>query len=101
MHFTGGDHNARPWHEGCWSYRKEEYLRYKALSPWKDVPLLPREKPFRQGLSGKGMRLYFWMISKQPSTRLSNAVGYLIRLLLRIDRRMNWALPRMAEGIET
>ena len=101
VHFTGGDHHARPWHEGCWSYRKEEYLRYKALSPWKDVPLLPRERSLRPGLYGKGMRLYLWMISRQPSTRLSNAVGYLNHLLLRIDRRMNWALPSMAEGVES
>ena len=39
IHYLTGWELARPWHEGCYSHRKEEYYRYKALSPWKDVPL--------------------------------------------------------------
>lgn len=28
----------RPWFDGCISRKKEEYAKYKAMSPWKDVP---------------------------------------------------------------
>lgn len=69
MHCTGGDHQARPWHKGCCSYRKDEYLRYKDLSPWKNMPLLfdYRDTIKRKGYVGKGIRLYYWMVSCQPS----------------------------------
>ena len=41
IHYLTGWMLARPWHEDCYSHRKEEYYHYKALSPWKDTPLFP------------------------------------------------------------
>lgn len=41
IHYLSGNVHARPWYEGCKSRRKDDYLRYKALSPWKDTPLFP------------------------------------------------------------
>ncbi|MBO4341083.1 MAG: hypothetical protein J5835_06615 [Bacteroidales bacterium] len=41
IHYLTGWELARPWHQGCYSRRKEEYYRYKAMSPWKDDPLAP------------------------------------------------------------
>ena len=40
IHYLAGWIMARPWHEGCRSSRADDYLHYKALSPWKDMPLL-------------------------------------------------------------
>lgn len=40
IHYLAGWYMARPWHEGCRSRRAADYYRYKALSPWKDMPLL-------------------------------------------------------------
>ncbi|MBO4802499.1 MAG: hypothetical protein J5545_11665 [Bacteroidaceae bacterium] len=40
IHYFAGWHMARPWHKGCRSRRANDYYYYKALSPWKDVPLL-------------------------------------------------------------
>lgn len=34
----------RPWFTDCSSRRRTEYLKYKALTPWKDVPLNPNPK---------------------------------------------------------
>ena len=39
VHYLGGWVMARPWYEACRSHCQEPYLRYKALSPWKDSPL--------------------------------------------------------------
>ena len=39
IHYLAGWVMARPWHEGCRSSRADDYYHYKALSPWKDVPL--------------------------------------------------------------
>ena len=41
IHYLTGLGMCRPWHEGCLSHRKDEYYRYKAMSPWKDSPLFP------------------------------------------------------------
>ena len=52
--------SGRPWHEQCRSSRKDDYLHYKALSPWKDLPLYPARKL----KSPKGFRkkCNFWLI---------------------------------------
>ena len=41
IHYLGGSIMARPWYEKCRSSQRDAYYRYKALSPWKDTPLLP------------------------------------------------------------
>ena len=101
-HFTGGDHQARPWHEGCWSYRKDEYLRYKALSPWKDTPQLYdyRKKHPRKGFFGKGTMFVLWLMAKQPSYRLTAFVSRSLGRLSALRARVMNLPPGMEEGIE-
>lgn len=102
MHCTGGDHQARPWHKGCRSYRKEEYLRYKALSPWKDVPLRYdyRKTMKRKGLVGKGTRLMYWMLSCQPSFTLTKLYLKGFMESVNLARRILRTPPSPEEGIE-
>ena len=102
MHCTGGHHQARPWHKGCWSYRKEEYLRYKALSPWKDVPLKPdyRKTTQRKGFLDKGIKLMYWMLSRQPSYRLTSLYMKIFWAIVRWERKIMKAPPEPGEGIE-
>lgn len=38
IHYLTGNYN-RPWYKTCYHPYKEEYLKYKSLSPWKDEPL--------------------------------------------------------------
>lgn len=59
IHYLTGWELARPWHKGCRSQRKEEYYRYKALSPWKDDPLAP---PIQKLNPPKGFhdKFLFW-----------------------------------------
>lgn len=103
MHCTSGDHQARPWHEGCWSYRKEEYLRYKALSPWKDVPLKPdyRKMQQRKDFVHKGNKLMNWLASRQPSYRLSSLYMSLFWAMVRWERKIMKRPPELGEGIES
>ena len=44
IHYMAGWPSGRPWQEQCTSSRKDDYLRYKALSPWRHLPLLPYVK---------------------------------------------------------
>jgi lipopolysaccharide biosynthesis glycosyltransferase len=39
LHFTKGLLFIRPWVEGCKHPYTEEWLKYKSISPWADVPL--------------------------------------------------------------
>ena len=68
IHYLTGWALSRPWHEGCYSHRKEEYYRYKALSPWKDDPLLP---PIQKLYPPKGFndKLFFWVIMQTMKPR--------------------------------
>lgn len=45
IHYAGSP-LYRPWYDGCKSRRREEYLKYKAMSPWSDVPLLSLEEHY-------------------------------------------------------
>lgn len=38
IHYPGFPIN-RPWYEGCCSRRKDDYYKYKELSPWRETPL--------------------------------------------------------------
>ena len=72
IHYLGGWIMTRPWHEGCRSRRADDYLRYKALSPWKDVPL---NKPLGEVIKPRGVRQHieYWRMklhSTSPSFHL-------------------------------
>ena len=68
IHYLTGWALARPWHEGCRSHRKEEYYRYKALSPWKDDPLAP---PIEKLYPPKGFnqKFLFWSLMQTMKPR--------------------------------
>ena len=102
MHCTGGDQQARPWHEGCRSYRKDEYLRYKALSPWKDVPLRYdyRKVMKRKGFVNKGVRLMYRMLSCQPSFTITELYLKVFRWSARLGRGILKTPAEPGEGIE-
>lgn len=55
IHYPGSPFN-RPWYSGCLSYRKNDYLYYKSMSPWRDEPLMSMEE-YLQGNRGLGGRL--------------------------------------------
>ena len=44
IHFTTSFLSERPWIEGCQHRYVSEWMRYKAMSPWKDTPLWPPKK---------------------------------------------------------
>ena len=102
VHYTGGDHQARPWHEGCWSYRKDEYLRYKALSPWKDTPLLYdyRKKHPRKDFPGKCAMFVYWLMAKQPSHTLTTMVALALGRVNALRACVLQLPPEMEEGVE-
>lgn len=54
IHFLSGFYN-RPWSIYCTHPLKGEFYKYKALSPWKDVPLSKSKLPLR-------LRIIGWMI---------------------------------------
>lgn len=54
LHFVGGDMGClRPWYEGCIHPRKEDFIKYKNLSPWKEMPLLIKHTDAKT-------RILFW-----------------------------------------
>ena len=50
IHFTTSFLSRRPWVEGCQHRYVGEWLKYKAMSPWKDAPLWKYKKG--KGLNG-------------------------------------------------
>lgn len=36
IHYTSGN---KPWIKTCWHSLRKEFIKYKTLSPWKDIPL--------------------------------------------------------------
>lgn len=64
IHFVGGSYVGRPWIEGCLHPFTEQFLQYKAISPWKDKPLLKDMRPFRKKLFEyiKGAKNKYWVL---------------------------------------
>ena len=47
IHYTLSFLSKRPWMEGCEHPWVEEWLKYKAMSPWKDMPLTEEHRSWR------------------------------------------------------
>lgn len=45
IHYSGAD---KPWMKTCMHPMKEEYLKYKSLSLWKDAPLIWKKNTFQE-----------------------------------------------------
>lgn len=102
IHYLSGWELARPWHKGCRSHRKEEYYRYKALSPWKDDPLAP---PIQKTHPPKGFyqKLLFWSHLQKMKPRpyfFAVWAQNLFMLYNRIYARRNEINLYSDEGIE-
>lgn len=78
IHYLTG-WGARPWHEGCLSHRKDDYLHYKALSPWKDSPIFPAYEDIHPP-KGFNEKLYYWVLLQMNSPRPYWLVWLLIAL---------------------
>lgn len=46
IHYLSSFYN-RPWFKGCCHPFKEEFYKYKSISPWKDMPLLSKPLPLK------------------------------------------------------
>lgn len=102
IHYLTGWSLARPWHEDCYSHRKEEYYHYKALSPWKNTPLFP---PIQQMYPPKSKqdKLYLWYLMQMMKPRPFILVWLLLQVLSiygRIMCLMQGNSTRSDEGIE-
>ena len=86
IHYLGGWVMARPWYEGCRSSLSEEYLRYKALSPWKDTPLFIHGTDTKPPTNFRG-KLSYWQMSqysKCHSYRMTRLTDRLCNTIFRI-----------------
>ena len=79
VHYMDGWPGGRPWHEQCRSSRKDDYLHYKALSPWKDLPLYPAQK--LKSPKGLHKKCNFWLMHQMCERRPFWLI-HLIHLLL-------------------
>ena len=87
IHYLGGWCLARPWYKHCRSRKSAEYMRYKALSPWKDSPLF---RPYEETYPPRGFfqKAGYWR-EKQYTVCPS---FHLARL---IDAIYNAVIPRL------
>jgi lipopolysaccharide biosynthesis glycosyltransferase len=70
VHFATSYFSLRPWVEGCRHPYAEEWLRYKALTPWKDKPLR------KDNRSGK-KKMLVWMYRVLPKPIAISCAGWL------------------------
>lgn len=54
IHFLSGFYN-RPWNVGCTHPLKEEFNKYKKISPWRDIKLMKKNLPIK-------FRLLRWLL---------------------------------------
>ena len=67
IHYLGGAFN-RPWYENCKSRRKDDYHKYKILSPWKDTPLFSF-KEYKSTIKGFHKKIGYWLFQQQINRR--------------------------------
>lgn len=91
----------RPWYEGCISRRKDDYFKYKALSPWKNDPLCPIENV----QNAKGLRKVFNSFVKKTETTSKYTfllnIFKILRIIIGKPLRGLGIIPKLPnEGIE-
>jgi lipopolysaccharide biosynthesis glycosyltransferase len=92
IHYLGGGWIlARPWYKVCRSHCQEPYLRYKALSPWKDSPLFT---PNYESIPVKGLmqKLDRWqalLALNQPSFNIARLAALAYEKINRVYHKMN------------
>lgn len=75
IHFTESFYN-RPWKMNCKHPHKDSYLKYTAMTAWKDYPLLPDNRSFAVKLLS-----YTFLNFPYPVYRfVSSAMGFLTKL---------------------
>jgi len=91
VHYLSGWIMARPWYKVCRSHCQEPYLRYKALSPWKDSPLFT---PNYESIPVKGLmqKLDRWqalLAFNQPSFTIAHLAALAYEKINRVYHKMN------------
>ena len=101
IHYLGGWIMARPWYEGCRSTHTEEYLRYKALSPWRDSPLFVHDTDTKPPTDFRG-KLCYWQLkqySKNQPYRLTLIIDKVCNKLFRVmDKFQELKEKRKSKG---
>lgn len=65
----------RPWLNGCVSSKKDLYLAYKAMSPWKDVPQGSLKQIIKSQSFGQRVHLQFGLAyTKSPNQMIGNLI---------------------------
>lgn len=80
VHFTTSFLSLRPWIEGCGHPYVSEWLRYKEMSPWADVPLSKDNRSVRKKVA---VRIYRML----PKRIAVNLVGLLHAKIVPMIRR--------------
>lgn len=100
VHYAGYS-KMRPWYEGCISRRKDEYFKYKIMSPWRTDKLFPIEdKTKSNSLSSNFNKFVQRIEADSKNTVLLNVIS-LLRVLIGRPLRLIGLIPKLPnEGIE-
>lgn len=95
IHYIGGWVLARPWYEHCRSSKRADYMRYKALSPWKDSPIFRAYEEVNPP-QGFGQKADYWLMKLQgecPSFRIARTINIIYYFIKpRIVKFVNYLL---------
>ena len=76
IHFLAGFYN-RPWNKWCTHPLRFEFYKYKAMSPWKDDPLIDAKLPLRLRIIG----IFVDCFGPKVSSRLRNCYKRIVSVL--------------------
>lgn len=102
IHFLGGAVN-RPWYENSQTRRKEDYFRYKVLSPWKDTPLYSDDE-YYASLKTSSQKFGHWILMQKIHRSSYLFVRMIIDVRNGISRFVRKVLRKPSppsEGIES
>jgi lipopolysaccharide biosynthesis glycosyltransferase len=85
--------DVRPWMEGCIHPKRDEYYKYKAISPWKDIPLWEQKrKPMRKA--------YFNIVHHMPKSIAITLSSFLYTHVIPMQhRRMQRKFQKVVETV--
>ncbi len=89
IHYPGNPIN-RPWYDVCYSHRKDDYLKYKKLSPWANDPLFSYEEYYKKNVTSLSGKFNNWVHKQEMIAPSKAAIDRVYRL-----RSFVWKLKAM------
>lgn len=93
IHYPGNPIN-RPWYDVCYSRRKDDYLKYRKLSPWVDDPFFSYDEYYKKNVTSLAGKFNNWVHKQEMIASTESAINRVYAI-----RNCVWKVKKLTEKL--